>query len=1551
MGEPTAWTSPEELRDELVDAAAKLAPDLADLIRLYFRYTPAEEIVDDTPADLVGTVRAHLQLAQDRMPGRPVVRLLNPTLEVDGWAHENTVVQIVTDDMPYLVDSVVAELARSGVQVQRIQYPIVVVDRDLTGELAQVHPHADAADPPDSCTTESWIHLEVDRISDRDRARELEQRLYSVLGDVREVVEDAEKMAVTAQSLAVQLESGRWPLPEEETREGAELLRWLADGNLTFLGYRQYTLDENVLRSVLASGLGVLRQDSLAARSLTAGPDETAATDRSLLMLTQASAPSTVHRPAYPFYVGLRTFDGNGELTGEHRFLGMLTTTALHENVLNIPVISRRVRQVIHRAGFPLESSYAAERMLEILQNWPRIELFSADADSLYRTVTGTIALTDRRRLRLFLRRDPYDRFFSCLVFLPRDRYNARARLAMQEVLLDELAGVHLEYSTRLGETPLAQVHFTVHIDPSDRAEVDLPHLQQRLADAVRSWDDQMVDAIIAEAGRRDHDPTETGETLSEQGHRYAVSFPEGYKEDFPATEALADLRRLESLTSGNELATSLYRAEHAGDRDWGFKLYLSGGGVRLSAMLPLLQSMGVEVVDERPYEIRPPGVERSWIYDFGIAPVQNLAGAFDELRPRFEEAFAAAWRGDCEVDAFNELVLCAGLTWRQAAVLRACARYLRQSGSLFSQAYVERTVLRNPTISAALVGLFETKFDPALDPGVRTARVEARTAEVTGLIGELPSLDENRILQRLASVIEATVRTNYHVVDEEGVPRPCLALKLDPSRVPDLPVPRPRYETFVYSPRVEGVHLRFGAVARGGLLWSDRREDYRGEILELLEAQAVRNAVIAPDGAMGGFVLNEPALGERLTGYRLFLSALLDLTDNLVDGEAVPVPGVVRYDGDDTYLMITDDLDDAGFSGSATEVAAGYGFWLGDWFARSAGLGPVTAESAWLSAGYHLRELGMDLQHDEFTVVGIGGADGFGQGLARCAQARLIAAFDERYVFLDPDPDPAGSAAERKRLSGLAEATWNDYDRTLISEGGGVWPRDAKVIPLAPRAAEVLGVSATGSLSGAELVRAVLRAPADLLWSFSTGTHVKGSSESTAGIRGRDPARVDASELRVRAAVEGTIGTLTEGGRAEFADGGGLVLAAFADTAAATDLADRHVNIGLMGKVLGTTGISAEIEAQARQVALERQARRLIAVRADRVDLPGAGTLVLLARVATKAKTDLGEELLTSGQLDSQLHEQLFADYFPTGLGPLPPAVQRAHPLRDRIVATELANELIDVAGPNFVSTLAAETKASAADIARAYLVAARIFDVPALWAGLAELDRRIPVEIDTTIVLEIRKLVLRSAGWLLRNRPQPLATGAEVHRFRARVTELMPALAGWLQGTDAATAAGTMRNLTDFGTPAALAGKVSVAAFASHLLDVVDLAELLEADEDPEVHLVGELYYALFHWLNIDKLLHALDQLPARGRWDALAATTLRNQLCTVVNGATKAIVRQHLSVPGTPHAMIEDWARSSGPRLRRASTVVDEVLANPSPGLAGVSFAAQALTGIVR
>ncbi|MGH3791383.1 MAG: NAD-glutamate dehydrogenase, partial [Pseudonocardiaceae bacterium] len=1437
--------------------------------------------------------------------------------------------------------------------------------------------------------------------------------LRTVLTDVREVVEDTQRMTGVANALAGELDTAPPPLPAEELADGAALLRWLADGHFIFLGYRRYELVWQstagpavpALRAVLASGLGVLRRDSVAARGLSAGPDVDPLA-QNLLVLTQAGAPATVHRPVYPHYIGVKTFDGRGAVSGEHRFLGVLATAALYEDVLDIPVIGRRVRQVLHRAGVPLDSS-SGRRMLDVLQSYPRAELFSAETDLLYQVVMGVLSLTRRRALRLFCRRDPYRRYFSCLVYLRRDRYTTAARLAMRDVLMRDLHGAGVEYSVQIGESIHARVHFIVYTDPRDSGvptRPDVGVLTERLEDAVRTWDDRLLEAAL------------TGGTAAvDLAQRYLVAFPQAYKEDFDAATALADICRLEALAAQDGLDLCLTVPLGAQLGEGRLKLYLAGLRITLSEVLPVLQQMDVEVVDERPYEvIRGDGV-RCWIYDFGLRLDATMLADQDveDAQRRFCDAFVAAWRGACEVDRFNALVLRAGLDWRQAAVLRGYVRYLRQAGSPYSQRYVEEVLLAHSGIAAALVAVFEARFNPAPAAETRAIRHDELIGQVTTMIDGVAGLDADRILRSLLTLVRATLRTNHYVRDVEGGPRPYLALKLDPQAVPELPEPRPAFEIFVCSPRVEGVHLRFGPVARGGLRWSDRREDFRTEVLGLAKAQAVKNAVIVPVGAKGGFVVKRPptptgdpgldreaSQAEAITCYRMFVSGLLDLTDNLVQGTMRHPDQLVCHDGEDGYLVVAADKGTATFSDIANEVAASSRFWLGDAFASGGSAGydhkvmGITARGVWESVKRHFRELGIDPRTEDFTVVGIGDMSGdvFGNGMLCSEHIRLLAAFDHRHVFVDPDPDPAGSYAERRRLFALPRSSWDDYDRSLISTGGGVWPRSAKRIPVSVQLCRGLGIDKSiTELSPPELIRAILVCPAQLLFTGGIGTYVKSSTETHADVadKANDAVRVDGGQLRVRVVAEGGNLGLTQRGRIEFARAGGKINTDAIDNAAGVDCSDHEVNIKILLDRLVTDGVLSAGERRALLLEMTDEVAALVlahnAGQNTQLGVSRAHTASMMsvhARLVTHLETRHGldrslailptqaqwearqsagegltspelsvlmahvklgltDEVLASDLPDAAVFRACLPEYFPTPLRTRFAGALREHPLRREITTTLLVNEVVDRGGITYAYRLAEELAVSAPDAVRAYSVVVAVFDLRATWQEIADLGGAVPVSVADAMRLTVRRLLDWASRWLLLNRPQPLAVGAEIDRFRPIAQAMAPLVPVWLVGREEDDVTAAARRLTQQGVPDELARRVSAGLTSFGLLDVVEVAELAEQDAQQ----VAQLYYALSAHLHIDRMLGLVSALERGDRWHALARLALRDDLYAAVREITLDALRTG-DVGLGPEPTIAAWEQKNSARLSRARATLEEISDAGSLDLATLSVAVRAL-----
>ncbi|WP_067488482.1 NAD-glutamate dehydrogenase [Actinomadura hibisca] len=1570
--------------------------EAVEYLRLYYRHVAPEDLLTRDPADICGPAMAHRLLGEERPQGRAKVRVFTPTLEECGWDPGHTVVQVVTDDMPFLVDSVSMELNRHHFTSHLIVHPLLGVDRDVAGKLKAFRGKLDS----DTDLDESWIHIEVDRTSDRARLEALEKDLLRVLGDVRVAVEDEPKMRARAGQIAVEISENRPPLPDKELAEGVELLDWLANGHFTFLGYRDYTLtdDGTALRPEPGTGLGILRTDKRESDSFAALPPEVRekATEKHLLVLTKANSRSTVHRPHYLDYIGVKKFDASGQVIGERRFLGLFTHVAYSESISHIPVLKRKLDEVLERAGFTADS-YDGQDLIEILETYPRDELFQLSVDDLLPTALGVLRLRERRQLKLFLRKDAYGRFMSCMVYLPRDRYTTKIRLRIQEILRSAFDGVSVDYSANVTESVLARLHVVVRTERGRPIpDVDVDELEARLAAATRDWADDLADAITEQCGE---------ERSGELARRFGDAFPEGYKADFPARTAVADLRRLDALTATDDTSINLYEPYGAEPGERRLKIYRLGEPISLSRVLPLLQNMGVEVIDERPYEIAPADRPRAWIYDLGLRYVPPADVPEEAIKDLFQDAFDALWRGEIENDGFNALVLHVGLNWRQAMVLRAYALYLRQTGTSFSKRYIEQVLLGNAAITRLLIRLWESRMDPALAGG-ESERSDGITEELSGKLDEVASLDEDRILRAYLSMITATLRTNHYQR------KPYLALKFDPERIPDLPLPRPKFEIFVYSPNVEGVHLRFGSVARGGLRWSDRREDFRTEILGLVKAQAVKNTVIVPAGAKGGFVGKKlPDAADReafmragIACYREFISGLLDVTDNLVDGKVVPPPDVVRHDGDDTYLVVAADKGTATFSDIANEVAASYGFWLGDAFASGGSVGydhkamGITARGAWESVKYHFRSLGKDVQNEDFTVVGIGDMSGdvFGNGMLLSEHTKLVAAFDHRHVFIDPDPDPAASFRERQRLFALPRSSWADYDAKLISKGGGVFPRTAKSIKLTPQIRTALGIDAeVKALTPFELIRAALKAPVDLLWNGGIGTYVKAATENNAdvGDKANDPVRVDGAELRCKVVGEGGNLGLTQLGRIEFARAGGLVNTDFIDNSAGVDTSDHEVNIKILldqvvrdgeltrkqrdtllygmtdevgslvlrdnyaqNVVLAATRAqaSAMLHVHARFMRkLERDGslkRRLEFLPDDKalaerrqagLGLTGPEFSVLLAY----AKMTLDHDLVASDLADDPYLESWLVDYFPTPLRDRFRAYMDRHPLRREIITTAVVNDMVNNSGLSFAFRMNEETGASPSDIAQAYLVARQVFDMPEFWASVEALSHQVDESTQIAMLLEARKLTERAARWLLHNRRPPFDIQETIDFFAEGARTLVPQLPKLLAGMDEAAFEQRRDGFAERGVPDELAEQTAMLVPAYCTFDLVGIAH----DTGRPVEEVAEVYFDLADRLQLARLRERIIALPRDDRWRSMARSALRDDLYAAHAALTRDVLVT--SAPGAkPEARLLKWTEKNVTAVSRAQQTLSEIWESDSFDLATLSVALGSIRTLV-
>jgi glutamate dehydrogenase len=1600
-----------DLESELIDTvcdrvrerlpANQVAPCEA-FVRQYYQWVPVEDLADRNPLDLYGAAVAHYNLAQHRKPGEAKVRVYNPDVEQHGWQSPHTLIEIVSDDMPFIVDSVTMQLGRLGYGIDLVIHPVMRIRRDSDGQLIEVlEQDADAED----AVRESILHAEVGREHDRLLLDQLRQTIERVLADVRGAVEDWQEMRSRALALIDELDQNPPPTVDPSlTDETKAFLKWLAEDNFTFLGYREYDLidegDEARLQAIEDSGLGILRRAPAKARKKLSGKALSVSREPQILLLTKANSPSPVHRPAYLDYIGVKKYAEDGQVVGERRFLGLYTTAAYKASPRTIPIIRGKVEGVLREAGFP-PASHDRKALLEILESYTRDSLFQMETQELFDVAIGILGLGERQRLRLFLWRDPLERFVECLVCIPRDRFNTENRERVGRILMEALGGAALDWTLQLSESRLVRVHYIIRLGENPVTGYDAGTIETRLAQVIRAWTDELRDALIEDHGEED------GLKLF---RRYERAFPPGYRSDWVARSAVADIARIEELAGTDDPITSLYRPLEAPEGIVRLKLF-SSGGVLLSEVLPTFEHLGARVADERPYEITPADRASAWIYDFGLqADPENI----ERVRDLLHDAFIGVWRGELEDDGLNGLVLGATLTGRQVSIIRAIAKYLRQGGIGFSDAYIERTLIGHPDVARLLVRLFDARLDP--DSSDENA-AERLGKEIEDALDAVPSLDEDRILRSFLSVVRAIVRTNAFQTTQEGGTPSYLSFKLDSAQIPVLPLPRPQFEIFVYSPRVEAVHLRGGKVARGGIRWSDRREDFRTEVLGLMKAQMVKNALIVPVGAKGGFVLKRPPSGggretlqeEAIACYKTFLSGMLDLTDNIVEGKVVPPRRVIRYDDDDPYLVVAADKGTATFSDIANAISADYGFWLGDAFASGGSHGydhkqmGITARGAWESVKRHFRELGTDVQTTDFTVVGIGDMSGdvFGNGMLLSRHTRLVAAFNHMHVFLDPDPDAESSYAERQRLFELSRSAWSDYDESLISEGGGVFERAAKSIRLSPQVREALDIE-DERLAPNELIQAILKAPVDLLFNGGIGTYVKASSESHAdvGDKATDAVRVDARALRCKVVGEGGNLGATQRARVEYAlsggpDGkGGRINTDAIDNVAGVNTSDHEVNIKILLDGLVAAGdltdkqrnellaemtdpVGAQVlygsytQTQAISLALA-QAVPMVDVHArllrhleqtaglnrkleflpsdDAIDERKAAHQGLvspeLAVLMAYQKILLYRQLLDSDLPEDPFLAHDLERYFPQ---PLPERYSEQmldHRLKREIIATVVANQLVDRAGTTFAFRLGEETGAQPAVLARAYATAREVLDMRSFWDAVERLDNEVSAQTQLEMLIEGRRLVERSTRWLVRANPYQVSITQTIRRFEPGAGMLSASLPEALEGADREAFDARAAELQQAGVPADLARRAAGMPSMLALFDIVEVASATEhAQED-----VLRVYFRLGSRLELNWLRDRIIELPRANRWQALARAALRDDLFNLYRELTRKVLDAGGAQDGS-EAAIDVWSERNADALERSLGMVADIRASRIYDMTTLPVALREIRGLLR
>ena len=1563
-------------------------PQVALFAEQFFGIISLDELTQRRLSDLAGCTLSAWRLLERFDHTQAQVRAYNPDYERHGWQSTHTAVEVLHPDLPFLVDSVRTELNRRGYSIHTLQTTVLSVRRGSKGELLEVLPKGTQGEGIDK---ESLMYLEIDRCANAAELSVLSKELEQVLTEVRIAVTDFEPMKTKVQELLAGIDASQFAIDPEEKTEIKTFLQWLVDNHFTFLGYEEFVVrDEQDGGHIEYDANSFLGLTKLLRAGLT--PDDTRIEDYAVnylreptpLSFAKAAHPSRVHRNAYPDYVSIREIDADGKVIKECRFMGLYTSSVYGESVRVIPYISRKVAEVERRSGFQAKAHLGKE-LAQVLEVLPRDDLFQTPVDELFNTVMSIVQIQERNKIRVFLRKDPYGRFCYCLAYVPRDVYSTEVRQKIQQVLMDRLKATDCEFWTFFSESVLARVQLILRVDPKNRLDIDPLQLENEVIQACRSWQDDYKSLVVEGFGE-----AQGTNVLAD----FPKGFPAGYRERFAAHSAVVDMQHLLSLSESNPLVMSFYQplGQVSGQRELHCKLYHADTPLALSDVLPILENLGLRVLGEFPYRLRHNNGREFWIHDFAFTAAEGLDLDIQQLNDTLQDAFVHIVRGDAENDAFNRLVLTAGLPWRDVALLRAYARYLKQIRLGFDLGYIASTLNNHTDIARELTRLFKTRFYLARKLSVEDLddkQLRLEQAILTAL-DDVQVLNEDRILRRYLDLIKATLRTNFYQTDANGQNKSYFSFKFNPHAIPELPKPVPKFEIFVYSPRVEGVHLRFGNVARGGLRWSDREEDYRTEVLGLVKAQQVKNSVIVPVGAKGGFLPRRLPLGgsrdeiaaEGIACYRIFISGLLDITDNLKDGALVPPVNVVRHDDDDPYLVVAADKGTATFSDIANGIAIDYGFWLGDAFASGGSAGydhkkmGITAKGAWVGVQRHFRERGINVQEDSITVVGVGdmAGDVFGNGLLMSDKLKLVAAFNHLHIFIDPNPEPASSFAERQRLFDLPRSAWSDYDVSLMSEGGGIFSRSAKSIAISPQMKERFDIHAD-KLTPTELLNALLKAPVDLLWNGGIGTYVKASSESHAdvGDKANDALRVNGNELRCKVVGEGGNLGMTQLGRVEFGLNGGGSNTDFIDNAGGVDCSDHEVNIKILLNEVVQAGDMTEKQrnqllgsmtdevgglvlgnnykqTQALSLAARRAVERIAEYKRLMSDLEARGKLdraieflpseeQLVERVAagqglTRAelsvlisysKIDLKAALLESKVPDDEYLTRDMETAFPPMLVSKFADAMRRHRLKREIVSTQIANDLVNHMGITFVQRLKESTGMSPANVAGAYVIVRDIFHLPHWFRQIEALDYKVSAETQLELMDELMRLGRRATRWFLRSRRNEQDAARDVAHFGPHLAALGLKLDELLEGPTREVWQARYQAYVQAGVPELLARMVAGTTHLYTLLPIIEAADVSGHDAAE----VAKAYFAVGSELDLTWYSQQISDLRVSNNWQAQARETFRDDVDWQQRAITISVLKL-ADAPQDMEARVALWLERNASMAERWRSMLVEIRA---------------------
>ncbi len=1577
---------------------------VARFAELLFGTSDVANLDEFPPNVLADIARRAFAFHGERQAGKAKIGV--ETFDIDG-GRRRSLVMVANDDMPFLLDSLLGELNATGIGAYLIVHPTFKVERDHDGRRESIEGAGDSNWGDGS--QESLIVALIDHVGEGE-VEGFIQAIDGVMGAVRFAVVDWRQMMARLEQAVADFNQHPPAVAPGVISETVAFCNWLLAGQFTFLGMREYELrgDTRTGELVPASsgGLGVLRDETV--RALSRGGEELALTPEirkfmfgpQPLIITKSSVLSKVHRRAHMDYVGLKLYGSDGAQRGELRIVGLFTSNAYTDRPEKIPFLRQRVEAVLRRTGHA-PGSHDGKALLNVLENFPRDELFRIGIEQLLEWSRGILDLELRPRVRVFARRDRFDRFVSVFVYVPRDRFTSLLREQTGQLLSREMGGHVSAYTPFFPEGNLVRVHYIIgRGGAAARPDLDVADLERQITELSLNWSDRLTGSM-----------EKAGGDMAGLGFKYAKAFDPGYSELFPVERALDDVRRIERLSEAQPAAID-FEPDEGHEERIRATVYRFDQPIPLSERVPVLENFGFSSIYERSFEVRPliEGTPRVVaLHDMALAPMDGLeAGdvlAHEEL---LEEAFLAVRYGEADNDPFNRLVAAVAADWREVAMLRAYGAYLRQLGTPFGMRYVAETLARYHAATRDLVELFKVRLDPDLDldAAARRQRADEINHAIDEKLADVPSLDEDRIIRHMRNLIDATLRTNFFQ-NADGRPPETISFKFSSRDVDAMPEPKPYREIWVYSPRVEGVHLRFGPIARGGLRWSDRAQDFRTEVLGLAKAQQVKNTVIIPEGSKGGFLPKrlprdggrEAMMEEGVAAYRIFISAMLDLTDKIVDGAVQGPERVVRYDGDDPYLVVAADKGTATFSDFANEISEAKGHWLGDAFASGGSAGydhkkmGITARGAWECVKRHFREMDVDIQSEPFTAVGVGDMSGdvFGNGMLLSEQTRLIAAFDHRDIFIDPDPDAATSFKERRRLFEMARSSWQDYDASLISAGGGVFSRSAKSVTVTPEMAAALGITA-GTVTPNELMRAILGASVDLLWFGGIGTYIRASSESNedADDRANDAIRLTGAQVCAKVIGEGANLGITQAGRIEFALLGGRLNTDFIDNSAGVNSSDMEVNIKI---ALGQAEASGRIDREERnrilegmtndvaQACLENNYDQSLAISlTERESAAEAGFLARLteyleaetaldpeleglpalpevsrrqaegrgytrpeiAVLLSWAKIALSQRLMQRDVADDPACEALLFDYFPEPMREPFGDEIRSHQLRREIIVNRITNDMINEVGPTMAVRLSDAHGGGNNDAAYAYLAVREIYNYPALLGAVHALDGQGDGAVQLELYARIRELMFEQIARLIRfGRDGGLA--GMVERYRGAVSAIEGQLDDVMAQTQKELVAGIASDLVSIGAPAEIAQRIS----QCYVLTVAPTAKVIAEDSGQDIGAAAKALYRCLSFFRVGELVKRTRTLGATDYYDLLVIQSALEAL----EDAAAGLAREVLAAGEAATGDLGDWIRGNYPGVVRAKATIDQIADGGELTVSRLSVAAQQVRDVAR